>query len=253
MTWRRLRRKGIPSLGEKELLRYRAVQDIARRTVQSLGIFIREGMSENFIAREAQRLMLDEGVTGFWYYDVPALVLVGERTPLSISGKDYVPAEIKVKKEDLVTVDVSPEIDGYWGDYARSFVVLDGKVVDPSKMGQMNGRENNHLIRGIRVEGELHERLLETARPEMTFHELYGVMTSMIEERGFLNLDFKHNLGHSIERNLDDRLYIREGNQRMLGEVALFTFEPHICPHYCEGGFKREDIYYFKRKRLEIL
>ena len=44
----------------------------------------------------------------------------------------------------------------------------------------------------------------------------------------FLNLDFRKNLGHSIESNIEDRCFIEDGNTRRLGEIALFTFEPHI-------------------------
>jgi hypothetical protein len=66
-----------------------------------------------------------------------------------------------------------------------------------------------------------------------------------IESAGFLNLDFHGNLGHSIESNMEDRCFIEDGNTRRLGEIALFTFEPHI--RFIEGkwGFKHENIYYF--------
>ncbi|MGF6245535.1 hypothetical protein P3T42_007313 [Paraburkholderia sp. GAS38] len=50
---------------------------------------------------------------------------------------------------------------------------------------------------------------------------------------------------HSICQHRDDRQYIEAGNHRRLGEVACFTFEPHISQHGGRWGFKHENIYYF--------
>lgn len=53
------------------------------------------------------------------------------------------------------------------------------------------------------------------------------------------------NLGHSIVRQKNDRVYIEKGNQTSLGDVAYFTFEPHISVPNSKYGYKRENIYYF--------
>lgn len=60
------------------------------------------------------------------------------------------------------------------------------------------------------------------------------------------NLDFMGNLGHSIVRQKNDRVYIEKGNQMYLGAVGYFTFEPHISIKCSKYGYKRENIYYFK-------
>lgn len=41
-------------------------------------------------------------------------------------------------------------------------------------------------------------------------------MNKQITEKGYVNLDFLGNLGHSIERRSGDRIYIEKGNKKKL-------------------------------------
>lgn len=61
------------------------------------------------------------------------------------------------------------------------------------------------------------------------------------------------NLGHSIVRNKDDRIYIEKGNMAKLGDVNFFTFEPHISISGSKYGYKRENIYYFEDGKIKEL
>ncbi|MBR4588896.1 MAG: hypothetical protein IKO30_11375 [Lachnospiraceae bacterium] len=54
------------------------------------------------------------------------------------------------------------------------------------------------------------------------------------------------NLGHSIVRRKDDRIYIEKGNSKKLGDVSYFTFEPYISTEGSKYGYKRENINYFE-------
>lgn len=51
-------------------------------------------------------------------------------------------------------------------------------------------------------------------------------------------------------KHKDDRIYIEKGNYTRLGDVSLFTFEPHISIQGSKYGYKKENIYYFKKGRL---
>ena len=95
------------------------------------------------------------------------------------------------------------------------------------------------------MEDFLHDELFRFARPETTFEELFYHMNRLIEEMGFINLDFSGNLGHSIARQKNDRIYIEKGNHIPMGNVAYFTFEPHISVPGSKFGYKKENIYYF--------
>ena len=82
--------------------------------------------------------------------------------------------------------------------------------------------------------------MVEHCDPDMTYEAVFEVLGAEIQKLGFRNLDFKGNLGHSIEK----------GNRLTLRQVGKpFTLEPHIanCADY---GFKRENIYVIEGDRL---
>ena len=106
---------------------------------------------------------------------------------------------------------------------------------------------------GIEMERRLHNRMMEIVRPEMTFEELYYQMNEFIRSEGYINLDFMGNLGHSIVRRKEDRIYIEKGNRTKLADVNLFTFEPHISAGESKYGYKRENIYYFDKDGIKEL
>ena len=60
------------------------------------------------------------------------------------------------------------------------------------------------------MEDFLHNELFEFVTPKTTFEELYYHMNKVIEDKGFVNLDFMGNLGHSIVREKKDRIYIEK-------------------------------------------
>ena len=95
--------------------------------------------------------------------------------------------------------------------------------------------------------------LTKFVRPATTFEELYFFINSLITARGFCNLDFMGNLGHSIETSKEARIYIERGNTALLSQAGLFTFEPHIGRKNSPYGYKREDIYYFSEGTLKRL
>jgi methionine aminopeptidase len=231
----------------EQLQKYKHVQSIAKETIEFLKSFIRKGLSSKEIKDAAENFMKGKEVNSFWYYNVGALVFVGEETTISISGREYKPSDLKVQSDDLVTVDLSPEIDGFWGDFARSFAVQDGKVVEAfqSKVPE--------IVQGMKLEIRLHEEFKNFIGLETSFDEAYTKMNAFIEELGFENLDFNKNLGHSIVKNKDDRIYIKAGNKTKFKDVDLFTFEPHIKMKKGKYGFKYENIYYFDNGKLKTL
>ena len=208
------------------------MQNIALKVLVEIDPFIVSGRSEAEIANQCIKLLEKNGIKDCWYHGVPAFVLAGERSILSMSGRDYKPSDSIIKTGDLVTIDLSPELNGYWGDCARSYSV-----------------ENPEFEKGIKAEKSLHQAMQSVVTPQMTMHELYLVMNAEIKNLGYENLDFKGNLGHSIEKEIDSRRYIEFENYTALGEVMLFTFEPHIRKPGSIHGFKRENIYYFEGEK----
>ncbi len=170
---------------EETLELYSSMQDLNRSAIKYAADTIEVGMSLSDIKELLENYLLGNGTDSFWYWDVGAFVFAGDETALSVSGKDYKVADRVIRENDIITIDLSPQRNGIWGDYART-----------------------------------------------------------------LNLDFLGNLGHSIEKNKNDRIYIEKGNRKRLSDVTMFTFEPHISIPDSRYGYKKEDIYYFANGKL---
>lgn len=226
-----------------EIIKYSASQALAKRTMAYLKEIVREGMTEEEIVQLAERYMQDNahGNLTFWYHGKGALVLIGKRTVESVSGRSYVPSCVELERDDFLTVDLSPSVDGYWGDYARSLIVRNGKVCTGSFEGYPYVHE---LIDGMCTVQMHHKWIARTAKPEMTFGELYEfVNTRLILPKHYVNLDFRGNIGHTIEKRLEDRVFIVPGSSEKLADHPIFTIEPHIKQVRGTLGFKCEDVY----------
>jgi len=216
---------------------YRNVQNTAKAVHERLGDFIDSDSTEYSIVEKSVELFSELGVTDTWYHGVLAFVLLGSRSCLSISGTEYQPSKVKAGESNMVTVDLSPVIGGIWGDCARSYFIENGHCTE--KPGNLDFQE------GKSVERELHRRMKYFVTPNTLFSDLYHFGNQQILELGFENLDFLGNLGHSIETNIANRRFIDENCHEKLGDVELFTFEPHVRKSGGAWGYKHENIYYF--------
>lgn len=223
---------------------YIDVQMIARETMIFARDNIRSGMMLADVRELCEKRMLDLGADSFWYWGIGAFVFAGDETALSVSGREYKTSDRVIDENDIITIDLSPQRDGIWGDYARTLIVENGTVADDGACSDQEWKK------GIETEKELHAIMRSFVTPQTTFEELYFHMNKVIEELGYINLDFLGNLGHSIAKQKDARLYIEKGNTVRLGDAAFFTFEPHIGLARSKYGYKREDIYHFENDEL---
>ena len=223
----------------QDFAQYSLVQAKAKRVLGQITERISSRSTEKEISNTCIELLAEEGILETLYYQVPALVLLGSRSCLSISGRDYEPSEEVAGENNLVTIDLSPLTDQYWGDCARSFVLEKGAVTKDPK--------DEELEQGQVIQDRLHQHFTEVLKPDSSFEDVFEEMNSMIEKLGYRNLDFLGNVGHSIVMKRDDRIYFEKGNKTRLKEVGYFTFEPHICRKSGKWGFKHENIYYFDK------
>ena len=224
---------------------YSSMQNLNRVAVKHVADTIKTGMSLPYIKKLCEDYLLENGADSFWYWDVGAFIFSGDETALSVSGKEYQVADRIIQKNDIITIDLSPQRNSIWGDYARTLVFENGILCDKT-----DKIRNNEWRSGLQMEEYLHKTLIDVATPDMTFEELYYLMNDVIVKKGFLNLDFLGNLGHSIVKNKNDRIYTEKGNHQRLSDVKMFTFEPHISLPDSKYGYKREDIYYFDYGKL---
>lgn len=228
---------------EQEL--YFKVQSIAKGTIDYAKEIIKPGLNLVELRKMCENKIFELGADSFWYYNVGAFIFAGNETTKSVSGKDYITSNYIIKNNDIITIDLSPQIKNIWGDYARTIIIENGKVVD-----EINQIQNAEWKNGLLIEKELHSELLNFATSNTTFEELYYHMNDFIKKCGYINLDFNGNLGHSIVKNKNRRIYIEKGNKKKLSEVKYFTFEPHISTPNSHFGYKKENIYYFNNDKL---
>ena len=227
-----------------DLARFRAVQDAARHTLDSITLFIQPGVTEADLVAECDRLQRAAGVDSYWYKSLPALALVGDNTTLAISQSPYTPGNIPIRETDLVTIDLNPAMAGYYGDYARSYYVEKG-------VARRTPTSEPEFLVGAKAQAQLHGLLLQVAREDMTFDVLYQCIQAEVDRLGFEKLDY---LGHGMQLDVSQLVFLAPGVQCTLGEIGLFTLEPQI--RLREGGrfaFKHENIYYFRDNVLAEL
>ncbi len=235
----------IDKNAHKEQELYFKIQSIAKETIEYAKKIIKPNLSLIKIREMCENKMLELGADSFWYYNVGALIFAGDETTKSVSGKEYITSDYIIKNDDIITIDLSPQIKNIWGDYARTIIIENGKVVD-----EINQIQNAEWKNGLLIEKELHSELLNFATSNTTFEELYYHMNDFIKKCGYINLDFNGNLGHSIVKNKNRRIYIEKGNKKKLSKVKYFTFEPHIALPNSNYGCKKENIYYFNNDKL---
>ena len=228
-------------------MNYREVQKIAKDTIDYAKLQIHSGMYLVEVRELCENKLIELGADSFWYWDIGAFVFAGDETTVSVSGKKYVTSDRTIAENDIVTIDLSPQCENIWGDYARTIILENGVVVDKREIS------NEEWRKGLQMEDRLHHELTEFVNTETTFEELYYHINEIILKAGFVNLDFMGNLGHSIVKNKNDRVYTEKGNKTCLGAVSFFTFEPHISVPNSKYGYKRENIYYFENGELKEL
>ena len=71
---------------------------------------IHPGMTLIEIRNLCESKMLELGADSFWYWDVGAFVFAGDETTLSVSGKEYITSDRVISRNDIITIDLSPQI-----------------------------------------------------------------------------------------------------------------------------------------------
>lgn len=233
------------SLEELNRMEYNDLQRIAKETISYIKTIIKPNINLLDVRQLCEEKMLSLGADSFWYWNVGAFVFSGDETIVSISGREYITSDRLISNNDIITIDLSPQNNKIWGDYARTIIIENGEVVDC-----IDKIQNNEWRNGLLMEERLHQELIDFVTPQTTFEELYLHINSLIIDKGFINLDFMGNLGHSIAKNKDERVYIEKDNHLLLSSTDYFTFEPHISDPTSKYGYKKENIYYFSNGKL---
>ena len=137
---------------------YIQIQLAAKQTIEYIKNIIKPGMDLLEIRKTCEEKLLESGADSFWYWDVGAFVFAGDETTVSVSGKQYITTDRIIENNDIITIDLSPQAGQIWGDYARTVVVENGKVVDNIEL-----IENQEWKSGLQMEDKLHAELFRFA------------------------------------------------------------------------------------------
>jgi Xaa-Pro aminopeptidase len=224
---------------------YKAAQDIARAVLADITRYIVPQATERTLHQACHSLMLEHGASGYWG-NTPAFVLAGDRLRDSVFDHRYAPADVPLGENEMITIDVGPRLGDALGDCARSYFLKDGSLVTAQEAGPEQAA-------GMALEHRLHAAFFSRVKPSMSFAQIHREMDALVRASGYENLDLLANYGHSLEKDPSDFVLMDGNNDRPLGSVAFFTFEPHIATPGSRFAAKLEEVYYFDNDSVRML
>jgi len=183
------------------------------------------GRRECEIAAEAAYAMMSHGAESLKFHTI---VGSGKRSAYIHSW----PGDKKIKKGDLVLVDLGPIKDGYTADISRTFLV--GKDDKKEKM-------LNAVDKAI-------EMVLKNIKPGTSCRELDAISRRILQENGYP--DFPHGMGHPLSGFVVPTLSKDSQDIEKIG--MLHTIEPGVYL-IGYGGVRFEENIVIKDNGFELL
>jgi len=200
-----------------------AAQSVAKRTVNTLisrGVGV--GSSEIELAEQVAAIAGELGASGLW---TPCTTRVGLGT--LVAHPEFPMQDRRAGEGDYLILDVAPAVDGWLGDYCRTFVV--------------GGAPDEH---GLIAEVErIQSALIDHVRPGMRASDLFAFGAALVADAGLKILDLLDNIGHSIGQEFAAEGFIDASNDTPMW--GTWTIEPHIGAR--SRGVKVEDMVWLPR------
>lgn len=201
-----------------EVEKIRAAQHVTDSVFEYLCGFIEPGMTERDIAAEIVYQHLKRGAEKMSFEPI---VASGPNASLPHAR----PSNRKLRRGDLVVIDMGCFLDGYASDMTRTVAI---------------GSPGEEARRGYQVVRDAQKRALEAAHAGMTGKELDAVARDVIDEAG-LGEYFSHGLGHGLGLQVHEWPRLSHHVEHVLPEGAVVTIEPglYVPEKY---GVRIEDI-----------
>ncbi|MBM3250197.1 MAG: aminopeptidase P family protein [Candidatus Omnitrophica bacterium] len=202
---------------------------ITALALRSVRRFLRPGKKEREIAAELERFIRYHGGQGA-AFDIIVASGPNSAFPHHISG------ERKLRKRDIVLIDLGVDYRGYKCDLTRVFF-----------LGKMEALARQ--IRAIVLEAQ--RVAIQKIKPGEEIAGIDAASRRYITRQGF-GERFNHNLGHGVGLEVHEEPRLSSGAKGRLEPGMVFTVEPGV---YLPGkfGIRIEDVVLVTRKGCEVL
>jgi hypothetical protein len=203
------------SAGEVDITRILQEQTI--NTYMSVTASLKPNLSEKAIAQAIIAELKAAGVTEFWY-DIPILVLIGERRILQLAQTGYTQKkpqeEIILRENTLFFVDIHPRhSSGRWGNFAAT------GIYEPA---------DDQVITFLKGLQHIQEECIKMLSPTMAGKDVAVWFQKKFQQQNIELLDVRRNFGHNMgfgPKNSYQRLFLDEHNPQPIGG-QIWGIEP---------------------------
>jgi len=214
---------------EDELRCIRRAAALGDRCFQRICHEIKPGICERELALQIRRFFEDAGAEGESF---PAIVAFGPNAALP----HHQTSRRKLKKGDVVLIDMGCRIKGYCSDMTRT-LFLD------------TAREKEREIYRIVLEAQT--KGLEAVKPGLPAREVDEVVRQHIIGEGYGDA-FGHNTGHGVGIEIHESPVLGPQSADLLQEGMIITIEPGIyCPRF--SGVRIEDLVLVTKEGAQCL
>jgi methionyl aminopeptidase len=203
---------------EEDFEGMRAAGGLAARVLDFIAPFVQEGVTTGELDQKCHQFMTDNGATSATlnYEGFPCSTCISVNHVVCHG----IPGPKALKNGDIVNIDVTVLLNGWFGDTSRMFTI---------------GNLSNIAKRLIDVTYSSLMRAIDIVRPGATVGDIGHTVQSFVESRGFSVVrDF---CGHGIGRVFHAAPQITHfgspGEGEVLEEGMFFTIEPMINAGKC--------------------
>lgn len=86
------------------------MQNLNRATMEYISTSIKPGVALVDLRKLCEEYMLSHGADSFWYWNVVDFIFAGDKTAVSVSGREYITDDHIIEPNDIITIDLSPPI-----------------------------------------------------------------------------------------------------------------------------------------------
>ncbi|PHV72351.1 Xaa-Pro dipeptidase [Sporanaerobium hydrogeniformans] len=203
----------------KKIAKAESIGDLAfSHIIEFLKEGYHQGITENDVALEIERVMRKNGATGTSF---DSIVATGVKSSLPHAQ----PSNCTFKKGDFVVMDFGCIYEGYCSDMTRTVVI---------------GEANQKQVAIYNTVLEAQHKALEVIQPGMKGKEVDQIARDIIAKAGY-DTYFGHGLGHSLGLDIHENPRFSPLEEATIEVGMCMTVEPGIyIPDF--GGVRIEDV-----------